>query len=391
MIRGEPAYSFNKFLLDLIDSEIPITEYKDVEVSGFIGAGATMAVCEGTWRKELVAIKSFTFFNSGSIPSDSENDLDFQEKLRSASLEVRVMSSDKIRKCRNIVTLLAASWKEDPEDDRVAPLLIVELANYKHRTLEEAIPSLDAFEIGLKSHLIWGIVNGLRELHFNGVIHGDLRPENVLLFEDKSSRYPIPKLSDFGFCQADSLTGRAAGGTEYWLPPQCIPISSDLLQSIGESHKTGLDRLLKDRTQPARDIYSFGLVAFTILLGRKIFGNDRGLEYGEIQQKTLWNIKASSTDLITKMQDDVNAFLRLVDKDSKVVEAALQERPSPAGLKSWREMIRLTSNSAHLDRVEKPEVRSLLESYFSKSEGIAPRNDNIDDELRNGNVCDPSP
>ncbi|KAH8726359.1 hypothetical protein GQ44DRAFT_725949 [Phaeosphaeriaceae sp. PMI808] len=62
---------------------------------------------------------------------------------------------------------------------------------------------------------------GLHQLHSCGLIHGDLKPQNVLIFE--GGRWPVAKLADFGLSTNDSSVEGVyvhIGGTPGWQAPE---------------------------------------------------------------------------------------------------------------------------------------------------------------------------
>jgi hypothetical protein len=86
------------------------------------------------------------------------------------------------------------------------------------------------------------------------VVHGDIKPENILVFEGGVGRLTA-KVSDFGFSQSDShprWTGQEAGGTEYWNAPECLHTATESLRTFSKLNH--------------RDIYSFGLLTCFVLL-----------------------------------------------------------------------------------------------------------------------------
>ena len=59
-------------------------------------------------------------------------------------------------------------------------------------------------------------------MHRHGLVHGDLKPENVLLSDEPASRAPAIKLADLGSCfNADSVDTSSLG-----LEMQSLPYRS---------------------------------------------------------------------------------------------------------------------------------------------------------------------
>lgn len=117
--------------------------------------------------------------------------------------------------------------------------------------------------------------------HQQGVVHGDIKPENVLLSEDKRQVY----LADFGmskyFDVADRVrnTGEggegqpAVGGTSAYLSPE---------------------QLDSNTQSPRSDIYSLGLLAFELLAGRLPF-NVRAPLYRQIHARVAGELLVPSS------------------------------------------------------------------------------------------------
>ncbi|MFC9386819.1 serine/threonine-protein kinase [Streptomyces venezuelae] len=118
-----------------------------------------------------------------------------------------------------------------------AIVLVMERAVGSLRELiDTGVPEAD------RGPLIAGICEGLAHLHGSGWVHADLKPENVLLGEDRSV-----KLSDFGL--ATELTGTHGYvppmGTLDYLPPE------RWRAPLGE---------LGVRVRPSADIWALGIV-----------------------------------------------------------------------------------------------------------------------------------
>src|SRR2546426_10659417 len=66
---------------------------------------------------------------------------------------------------------------------------------------EQTLPLEDAL------HITFQVADALGYAHGHGVIHRDVKPENILLSEDQAF------VADFGIARAISAAGAAAGGT----------------------------------------------------------------------------------------------------------------------------------------------------------------------------------
>ena len=86
------------------------------------------------------------------------------------------------------------------------------------------------------------ILAGLGAAHEAGIVHRDVKPENILLSHDGTA-----KLADFGIAGDTALAGR---GTQGYMAPE----QDDALQG--------------DSAGPAADIYAVGVVLFEMLAGR---------------------------------------------------------------------------------------------------------------------------
>ena len=147
----------------------------------------------------------------------------------------------------HIIDFLGLAWGSNHANPRHRlPVLVVEYGD--RGTLADVQLRGSPLSDLVKKEICLGIALGLETLHQNGIIHGDLKPENIIMCTRKDGRL-VPKLADFGFAIIESSESSEVtiGGTRTWRAPESfsyIPVSK-----------------LK-----FTDIYSFGLVAWSIAI-----------------------------------------------------------------------------------------------------------------------------
>lgn len=153
----------------------------------------------------------------------------------------------------NIVTFLGLAWGSNPfEPTHRLPIVVVEYAN--HGTLADLQQKV-SLPSALCQSLCLDVALGLDILHHCGIVHGDVKSENILIFSHPERQY-IAKVADFGFsvvaAAADLLFN--VGGTRPWKAPETNnPVPRE------QSKLT--------------DVYSFGLLVWRVATdGKSPFG-----------------------------------------------------------------------------------------------------------------------
>ncbi|KAK5695726.1 hypothetical protein LTR17_024450 [Elasticomyces elasticus] len=171
-----------------------------------------------------------------------------RRQIHDMLLEVVALRHDALRAQRNIVRLLGWSVEDNFQS---TPLLVVELAFADLRTVFEK--SSTKLTFGTIQQLSIDIGQGLDAIHKAGIIHGDVKPQNILIFENLESDFYetvpyVAKLADFGLSVGEvkeTMNDKVyvAGMSTDWCAPE-----------IRQGAKLSTSRLIYS------DNFSYGLV-----------------------------------------------------------------------------------------------------------------------------------
>jgi serine/threonine protein kinase len=153
----------------------------------------------------------------------------------------------------NVLPVLDYGMRSEPHGSPFLILPFCSGGSLRNLTRERSFHQL----AGVKDLLLQAAA-GLDAAHEAGFVHGDVKPENILLSGDRSQAF----LSDFGMSKlfaiqerfTTQVPGEPAAGTTAYLSPE----------QISKGEQTALS-----------DIYSFAMVAYELLTGR--FPIDRDL------------------------------------------------------------------------------------------------------------------
>ena len=201
------------------------------EILELIGSGGMANVYKARCHRlnRLVAIKI--------LKSDLADNADFRRRFHDESQAVAQLSH------ANIVSVYDVSTNPDRE------YIVMELID--GITLKQYMERRGRMDWRESLHFITQIMRGLSHAHSRGIIHRDIKPQNIMVLRDGSVR-----VADFGIaCLADqgqTLTQETLGSVHYISPEQARG----------------------DRIDARSDIYSAGVVLYEMLTGRLPFEGD---------------------------------------------------------------------------------------------------------------------
>jgi serine/threonine protein kinase len=193
----------------------------------------------------LVVIKALNVFLQDDLDADLERTLveNFQNEA---------IALDRVRH-PNIISRLGHGTAKDLKGTVFHYLVLEYLAG---GDLQKASRGRDlSFVQALK--YLEQVCAGLDHAHKNGIIHRDIKPQNLLLTKDRET----VKIADFGVARitstADSPITRV--GTNVFAPPEHTP-------SLSDPESDNAEEAYKELT-PAADIYSLAKSAYVLVTG----------------------------------------------------------------------------------------------------------------------------
>ena len=135
------------------------------------------------------------------------------------------------------------------------PVVIVSLAKASLPDyLSDCVDEGTSVDWKTKKRFCCEIADGLLAMHQVGIVHGDIKGNNILLFTDESEENTVvAKISDFGYSATkESIkNGGGTGGTRPFLAPECT------LNAPPPETKVLAEEYYKDK-------YSYGLLVWQI-------------------------------------------------------------------------------------------------------------------------------
>ena len=249
-----------------------IDNYKILEVIGRGGMGVVFKAMDMSLEK-IVALKMIDPFLA--------RDENFLQRFRTEAKALAKLEN------QNIVRVHAL------RETSLGLFMVMEYVQAK--TISEWLKEKGKFTVAETIAIGTQIINAIRHAHKVGVIHRDIKPNNVLLCEDG-----IVKVMDFGLAKvildldSQNTATHAAAGTLYYMSPEQVK---------------GLKNVDK-----RSDIYSLGMTLYEMLAGRTPF--DKG-ESEFITQKQIVDGKIPSPVKYNSSipKDLVSIIMKAIDKD----------------------------------------------------------------------------
>jgi serine/threonine-protein kinase len=219
-----------------------------------VGGAAVVFRCRDLHTQRIVAVKALK--GAGSHVDEARRRFKREAQLAATLFHRNIVRVMDYGFTMPIITGPQSSWAEDPN----TPVPFLAMEYMYGSTLKELIrregqlPFAWVWEIGEQ------LCAALGAAHARGVIHRDIKPQNVLLLD--STLELLVKLTDFGIARqvgADltklTATGQVIGTPDYLSPEQ----------------------VLGEKGEGSSDLYSLGIVLYELVTGRLPFEADTPL------------------------------------------------------------------------------------------------------------------
>ncbi|TKW55992.1 Triple functional domain protein [Colletotrichum tanaceti] len=330
------------------DDLVPIQHYPSV-LETYQGKGHTSLVTHA--QVALAAPSNFSrgtmgWYSEGIVIKRPRHSIleERADGLNSFITELHIRSHAPLESHPNIARLRGVGWDFEDEDATIPrPILLEEFA--PQGDLNNFWKNWTFVKMSFKAKLDFcrDIAEGLSVLHDCGVVHGDVKPENILVFPRHDARNTFMlKLTDFGHSVIESDTAETLPAfTPQWSAPEVTKMTSMTFQQM-----------------KATDYYSFGLVTLSIMLSRAFYTEVEEIENHK-QNGTIFLELVGIVEREDRCNDDSDLEVGTI---ARLLSKTVQLNPEARSLRESMDIIDLylvenQVTSSRVPVVHRPAVR----------------------------------
>lgn len=202
------------------------------EITELIGIGGMAHVYKAVdlMENKVVAVKI--------LKTEFAESEEFLRRFRNESKAIAVLSHP------NIVKIFDVGFSDE--------INFIVMEYIDGITLKEFMEQQNVLRWKDALHFITQVLRALQHAHDRGIVHRDIKPQNIMLFSDGSI-----KVMDFGIARFSRIDGKTI---------------SD--KTIGSVHYISPEQARGDFTDERSDLYSVGVMLYEMLTGQKPFDGD---------------------------------------------------------------------------------------------------------------------
>lgn len=240
-----------------VDGTLPLAQCSSREVVKYAADDEYMYLDNDVMIRRKPLRKGTKVFHGKQIHPCSQEGADASREVAIKIVHASNNSDKEIRRLiklaehHNIVKILQSGKYPGPADEI---FIVMELCS-KNLSEYVADKCSKLFSFRKKATYAKQFVSGLQFIHYNKIVHGDLKPDNILF----SMSGDYLKISDFGMskdvCEGQSKSSSYGTGTDGFRAPELY------VQGAAASYKS--------------DMFSFGIITFFLFTnGKHPFGDD---------------------------------------------------------------------------------------------------------------------
>lgn len=304
---------------------------------------------------------------------------------RQIASEILALGHPELRSHPNIVQLIAISWEireEWPSKTEIWPVLIFEKARYKDlekfvRDPKQTLRKKETLSTKNRLKICADIAAAMAVVHQNDIIHGDVKPQNVLVFGE-SEETIVAKVADFGFATVASNDKIDVATSTPWVAPE---VGSRDGHTLEQAKKT--------------DIYSFGMLCLWVLFRERLEEiemriRELGKKYEvapDIDVLKKWNVADTSANKVQHFALDLAK--KLPSDDLKLVVERVFRETLSVHSDERGDFITIARYLAQNKQVASPEDHPHHEVKISTTSFPSPSNFKVSDALQSLCLADP--
>ncbi|KAL2673769.1 hypothetical protein Neosp_012213 [[Neocosmospora] mangrovei] len=345
----------------IVRNGLPHVAHEFLRFDSHLGRGTSFEVSKEIYSNPIgeqphfVAVKRLVMRREADGAEESARELRAESRrLVNVKREVRVLTHPKLRAHPCLVYAIGWGWTPNTGDSK-RPYLVMSYS--MNGTLSQFAQhrSLNLIE---RRFLALDVAMGIRALHDCNIVHGDVKPDNVLVYDystrlEEHERHYQAKLADFGSAlfQEDPNHEQA---TYLGTPKYNAPEIRGLQKDQDEDKHDGLIPLFQ--RFKAADCYSFGLLLWeTVNRGKSFIESESPLE--ELEDM-FWNKENAILEKATSFFNGWKTTFEALDKEES--ESRIGVFPSNPTRLEIQGM--LNERRAHLDPIDAPPDEESLEA-----------------------------
>ncbi|KAI8652725.1 Protein kinase domain-containing protein [Fusarium keratoplasticum] len=344
----------------IVRNGLPHVAHEYLRFDSHLGRGTSFEVSKEIYSNPIgeqphfVAVKRLVMRRETDAPEESARELRAESRrLVNVKREVRVLTHPKLRSHPCLVSAIAWGWTPHTGGSK-RPFLVMSYSMDGTLSHFAQNRSLNLIE---RRFLALDVAMGIRALHDCNIVHGDVKPDNVLVYDyatrlEEHERHYQAKLADFGsalFQEDPSQEQAVYLGTPKYNAPEIRGLQRDQ----DEDKHDGLIPLFK-RFQAA-DCYSFGLLLWeTINRGKSFTDTENPLEELETM---FWDKENAILEKATTFFNGWKTTFEVLDKEES--ESRIGVFPSNPTRLEMQGL--LNERRAHLDPIDAPPDEESLE------------------------------